>query len=100
MNRSIVLALLLSTPAFAETITYTFDGILNGEAITVVLSHDSEATNQEEFADPNDPNNASYAPASVVIYSGDGEILGNQTAYLNVNHVPADGFEGIQWVDH
>lgn len=96
---SILLLLLLSCTAFAEPIQHTFEGTIYGDSITVVLSYDSETSNQEEFAGPNDTNNASYFPASVVIYHG-AQILGNQTAYLNVNHDPAERWEGIQWVDN
>ena len=94
---SLFTLLLFSSLVSAEDIQFTFEGVINNDPndpITVVISYSTDAVIVGTHE-----NSAAYFPMSVV-FTHDDETLSNHLATINVDNIPAETFEGIQWVDN
>ena len=94
---SLFTLLLFSSLVSAEDIQLTFDGVINrdpNDSFTVVIEYNSNAT---DFT-PDQDCCGKYGPMAIEFTHGD-ETLSILDANLNVDNIPHETFEGIQWVD-
>ncbi|MCH7744241.1 MAG: hypothetical protein IIB71_16475 [Proteobacteria bacterium] len=91
------LTVFFSSTVSAEEIQLVFEGVINNdpnEPFRVTIEYSSDAVDLNSGQECC----GKYVPMAIT-FTHNGEIVTNPNAGLNVDNIPSELFEGIQWVD-